>query len=539
VIVMAEKDPLNPENDIFWEGPGAIRPSLQKAAAEAKAKAEAEPRPYSLNPKPTILEPDAPSSSKGVNTSTSLKRPAGPWAPNQKRPSEYTEPDIKRMRETAAVFGYGRNEVIEKTQLLKMNKATDGFRKMYLGALTANTTERDLENYFSTFGPVEFCQVIRNRDTGQTKGFGFITMKESVAAQKILSQAVHVVDCRSIRVSMTHTLKNEHWEPSKDYQQMYVKREEDRIQLLSEVNGIDVREGRLYCGPLPFNVSPNILADKFSTYGNVVHADVCKADQNMCKKPFGVIHFKETMAVKRALQNPRHFINEQYVDVTLSRFAMEAFLSPSTLWIWQLAWSITKEDLVKYFSKFGKVYRAMHVYNPVTGDKKGYGFVDFVDQACLTRACGGPQKVKTFEIKGQKCVYAKFLDKQLKRDFSFMEDRFGNMLSRSLNAKVPDSGEWGGGKEFNDVIKKDGAKTVTCKLPKSMLPVVVGEDGKIIAEIAKDSGTKITMLKPAPQEENVLFHIVGSPDHCKTAQYMMQIKIKERMTKPNQMRYNR
>ena len=53
--VMAEKDPLNPENDIFWEGPGAIRPSLQKAAAEAKAKAEAEPRPYSLNPKPTIL----------------------------------------------------------------------------------------------------------------------------------------------------------------------------------------------------------------------------------------------------------------------------------------------------------------------------------------------------------------------------------------------------------------------------------------------------------------------------------------------------
>ena len=52
---------------------------------------------------------------------------------------------------------------------------------------------------------------------------------------------------------------------------------------------------------------------------------------------------------------------------------------------------------------------------------------------------------------------------------------------------------------------------VTCKLPKSMLPVVVGEDGKIVAEIAKDSDTKITLLTSTPQEETVLFHIVGTP----------------------------
>ena len=65
---MAEQDPLNPDNDIFWEGPGAIRPSLQKAAAEAKARAEDRPyhlnsdpgpteakKPHQLNPQPKIL----------------------------------------------------------------------------------------------------------------------------------------------------------------------------------------------------------------------------------------------------------------------------------------------------------------------------------------------------------------------------------------------------------------------------------------------------------------------------------------------------
>ena len=44
-----------------------------------------------------------------------------------------------------------------------------------------------------------------------------------------------------------------------------------------------------------------------------------------------------------------------------------------------------------------------------------------------------------------------------------------------------------------------------------MLPVVVGEDGKIVAEIAKDSDTKITLLTSTPQEETALFHIVGTP----------------------------
>ena len=51
---MAEKDPLNPENDIFWEGPGSIRPSLAKAAKEAKEKAQAYPRPYTLKPTPGL-----------------------------------------------------------------------------------------------------------------------------------------------------------------------------------------------------------------------------------------------------------------------------------------------------------------------------------------------------------------------------------------------------------------------------------------------------------------------------------------------------
>ena len=150
-------------------------------------------------------EPGPSTSTSSFTTNTTLKRPAGPFAPNHKEPVELTEPEIKRLKETAKVFGYGKNEGIDRANLLKINKATEGFRKMYVGALTASTTEKDLNNYFCTFGPVDFVQVIRNKETGQTKGFGFVTMKESVSVQKILSQAVHVVDCRSI--TTTHDEK--------------------------------------------------------------------------------------------------------------------------------------------------------------------------------------------------------------------------------------------------------------------------------------------------------------------------------------------
>ena len=39
-------------------------------------------------------------------------------------------------------------------------------------------------------------------------------------------------------------------------------------------------------------------------------------------------------------------------------------------------------------------------------------------------------------------------------------------MLRVLNQRIPDSGEWGGGHEFNEVMKKNGAKTVSWMISK-------------------------------------------------------------------------
>jgi cold-inducible RNA-binding protein len=56
-------------------------------------------------------------------------------------------------------------------------------KKLYCGNLSYNTSDSDLDQLFSTFGQVQSAQVIMDRDTGRSKGFGFVEMSSDAEAQ--------------------------------------------------------------------------------------------------------------------------------------------------------------------------------------------------------------------------------------------------------------------------------------------------------------------------------------------------------------------
>lgn len=56
-------------------------------------------------------------------------------------------------------------------------------KKLYVGNLSYNVTSQSLEQLFSEFGQVRSAQVIQDRDTGRSKGFGFVEMQDDNAAQ--------------------------------------------------------------------------------------------------------------------------------------------------------------------------------------------------------------------------------------------------------------------------------------------------------------------------------------------------------------------
>src|SRR2546430_12055483 len=51
-------------------------------------------------------------------------------------------------------------------------------RKLYVGNLSFQTTETELKELFAQSGPVETVHIITDRETGRSKGFGFVEMEE-------------------------------------------------------------------------------------------------------------------------------------------------------------------------------------------------------------------------------------------------------------------------------------------------------------------------------------------------------------------------
>ncbi|MHC4141880.1 MAG: RNA recognition motif domain-containing protein [Planctomycetota bacterium] len=59
---------------------------------------------------------------------------------------------------------------------------------IYVGNLSFDTAETDLEQVFSQHGEVEEVQIITDRDTGRSRGFGFVKMRDDNAGRTAIEQ---------------------------------------------------------------------------------------------------------------------------------------------------------------------------------------------------------------------------------------------------------------------------------------------------------------------------------------------------------------
>ncbi len=73
---------------------------------------------------------------------------------------------------------------------------------IYVGNLPYETTEDDLNELFSAHGTVQNVNIISDRETGRSKGFGFVIMDEAAEAQNAIKAFDgHEMDGRALRVN--------------------------------------------------------------------------------------------------------------------------------------------------------------------------------------------------------------------------------------------------------------------------------------------------------------------------------------------------
>ena len=75
-------------------------------------------------------------------------------------------------------------------------------RKLYVGNLPYSVSEQSLQETFSQVGTVESANLITDRDTGQSKGFGFVEMSSEGEAQRAIQELNGTsIDGRAIKVN--------------------------------------------------------------------------------------------------------------------------------------------------------------------------------------------------------------------------------------------------------------------------------------------------------------------------------------------------
>ena len=82
--------------------------------------------------------------------------------------------------------------------------------KLYIGNLDYNLDESQLEKYFEKYGEITSVKIITDKDTGESKGFGFVEMDDEGGKKALERMNGSEVNGRRIKVNIARPSKNKY-----------------------------------------------------------------------------------------------------------------------------------------------------------------------------------------------------------------------------------------------------------------------------------------------------------------------------------------
>lgn len=177
----------------------------------------------------------------------------------------------------------------------------DHLRKMFIGGLSAITTEDSLRAFFSQFGEVVDAIVMRDPATKRSRGFGFISFSDISAVDKAMDKNArpHIIDGKTV-----------------DSKRALPRPESGKGEAGSSVK-------KIFVGGLKENHDENNLTEHFSQFGNVVSVKILTDKNTGRKRGFAFVEFDDYDAVDKAVLHKNHTINFVLVDVKKSMYKQE------------------------------------------------------------------------------------------------------------------------------------------------------------------------------------------------------------------------
>ncbi|PFH45978.1 hypothetical protein AMATHDRAFT_70802 [Amanita thiersii Skay4041] len=159
--------------------------------------------------------------------------------------------------------------------------------KMFIGGLNWDTTDEGLRDYFSQFGKVDACTIMRDAN-GTSRGFAFLTFEDPNAV--------------SLVVGREHFLDGKQIDPKRA-----IPREEH------------LRNTRYFVGGLAPTTTAESMKEFFSTYGKVVDATVMVDRESGRSKGFGFVTFEDANNADQLVGKIGLVLDEKQIEVKMAQ----------------------------------------------------------------------------------------------------------------------------------------------------------------------------------------------------------------------------
>lgn len=144
--------------------------------------------------------------------------------------------------------------------------------KMFIGGLNWETTEDTLRDYFSKYGRVIDLKIMKDTNTGRSRGFGFLTFDSSASVDEVV-KTQHILDGKVI-----------------DPKRAIPREEQDKT-------------GKIFVGGIGADVRPKEFEEFFAQWGTIIDAQLMLDKDTGRSRGFGFVTYDSPDAVDRVCQN--------------------------------------------------------------------------------------------------------------------------------------------------------------------------------------------------------------------------------------------
>jgi nucleolin len=268
---------------------------------------------------------------------------------------------------------------------------TEAATKLYIGNLGWDTSTEDLQASFAEFGNMGDCYVVIDRATGESRGFGFVTFSTEEEAQRAVeAMNGREMQGRKIRVDISKPKGS------------------------APARGAQDEGNKIYIGNLGYDTTVEDLRQHFGQHGDLVDITVVTDRDSGNSRGFGFATYSSASEAQAAADSMDGFeMDGRQLRVNISRPRAErnsfnedgdnfrgggrgynnnrgggggGAVDASKIFVGNLGWNTSSEDLQEAFSKFGQLTDAKVVTDRDTGNSRGFGFITFESAADAEKA---------------------------------------------------------------------------------------------------------------------------------------------------------